>query len=144
MEREPHREGRDWRPERAARTSQEYFFIGPWMFNIDQAKAIIAERPRESVPLNVEGWAQAYGLDVLDDPHRVPLIGPGKLLNRDYAMTADLSIPLIVGYLEIGEEEFALLIDGTHRLYRAYVENIPELPAYALTPDESRAIRTER
>lgn len=122
---------------------QQWFHFGPWVFSVHDAMAIIAAAPRPTQALDVPTWAQAFGLTRLDDPHTISLIGPTPDgLDRDYAMSTDLTQPLIVAQLLIdGLEPSALLIDGTHRLYRAWREDVPQLPAYVLTPAESRDIQ---
>lgn len=147
MEKHPAQEGdnESERHQAAGRQSEQRFVFGGRVFDIDQAQAIIAERPRQPGMLPVAPWAQAYGFDTLDDPHTVPIIGPGPDFNRDYAMTTDLNEPAIVAtmYSQEHGQDYPLLIDGTHRLYRAYQEGITELPAYVLTVDETLAIRED-
>ncbi|HJP68133.1 MAG TPA: hypothetical protein VJ846_04450 [Sphingomicrobium sp.] len=125
--------------------TRQHFLFGPWSFDIDQAQAIIAERPRSTHPLPVKPWARAYGLDELDNLNRASLIGPGPGFNRHYAMTTDLTDPVMVAMLRDQKtgQDCPLLIDGTHRLYRAHQEGLTELPAYVLTVEESLAIREE-
>ncbi|MBM0238797.1 hypothetical protein JNW88_19615 [Micromonospora sp. ATA32] len=123
----------------------QWFHFGPWVFSIDAAEALIATTPRETHSLDVPTWAAAYGLSHLDDPHQrtVSLIGPtSTALDRTYVLTTDLTKPLIVGQLSInGHPPAPLLIDGTHRLYRAWRERVPRLPAYLLTVEETRQIQ---
>ncbi|MFI2652773.1 hypothetical protein [Micromonospora fulviviridis] len=121
----------------------QWFHFAPWVFSIDAADALIATTPRDTQPLDVMAWATAYGLTRLDDPRRVNLIGPTSAgLNRDYAMTADLSRPVIVAQLDVtGHPPSPLLIDGIHRLYRAWREHVPRIPAYLLTAEETRRIQ---
>lgn len=91
----------------------------------------------------VTPWARYYRLDSAED-ESFSLFTPLPSFDRDYAMTTDLVEPVFVATLRRSEgEEFPLLIDGTHRLYRAYVEHVAELPAYVLTVDESLAIRED-
>jgi hypothetical protein len=117
------------------------FQFGPWLFNVDQAQALIAESPREPKVLPVAPWARFYGLDSPDGPG-VSLFTPHAGFDRDYAMTTDLRDPVLIATLRSNEgEEFPLLIDGTHRLYRAHADGLAELPAYVLTADESLTIR---
>ncbi|MBM0224856.1 hypothetical protein [Micromonospora sp. ATA51] len=53
-----------------------------------------------------------------------------------------MSKPLIVAQLDVpGHPPIALLIDGIHRLYRAWREHVPRLPAYLLTAEETRRIQ---
>ncbi|MFI5489239.1 hypothetical protein [Micromonospora echinaurantiaca] len=121
----------------------QWFHFGPWVFSIDAAQALIATTPRDNRSLDVATWATAYGLTRLDEPHRVNLIGPTSTgLNRAYAMTTDLSKPLIVAQLDVtGHPPSPLLIDGIHRLYRAWREHVPRLRAYLLTAEETRQIQ---
>ncbi|MEV4544669.1 hypothetical protein [Micromonospora echinaurantiaca] len=99
----------------------QWFHFGPWVFSIDAAEALITTTPRDTRSLDVMTWATAYGLTRLDEPRTVSLIGPTSTgLNRAYAMTTDLTKPLIVAHLDVtGHPPSPLLIDGTHRLYRA-------------------------
>jgi hypothetical protein len=129
------------------RRPNQHFHFGPWVFDIDKAQDLVSEQPWEVRSLVVEAWAQFYGLDDNhDDRHSVSLIGPGPEFNRRYAMTTDLAEPVIVATLHSEEtgEESPLLIDGTHRLFRAYQEGVESLPAYVLSVEESLAIRQER
>lgn len=119
----------------------QWFRFGGWLFDVDRAQALLAERPREPKPLAVMPWVRQYGLDLLDEPNR----GFGLEFDREYAMTTDLTNPLIVVTLHLpGSGNSSLLIDGTHRLYRAYREEVTELPAYVLNVDESLAIRLDQ
>jgi hypothetical protein len=59
-------------------------------------------------------------------------------LDWDYARTADLTRPLLV--IPFGEQEI-LLIDGWHRLARAVLEGIEELPMILLTREEADSIQ---
>ncbi|MBQ1019873.1 hypothetical protein KBX71_18670 [Micromonospora sp. D93] len=92
--------------------------------------------------MDVPAWAAAYGLAHLDNPNpwATNLIGPtNTALNRTYAMTTDLAEPSIVAQISVNEQPPAtLLIDGTHRLYRAWRRHIPRLPTYVLTVEETR------
>ncbi|MFE0021930.1 hypothetical protein [Amycolatopsis sp. NPDC059021] len=64
-------------------------------------------------------------------------------VNIEYAMTkTDLTKPLIVAPLPIGEEPAELMvIDGWHRIYRALSEGRETLPAFLLNPAAEEAIR---
>ncbi|SRR5712691_1468317 len=126
-------------PERRQR-----FQFGPWLFNVVEAQRIIARSPRDPSPLPVAQWARFYGLD--DDGHDggLSLFTPMLGFDRAYALTTDLSTPVLVATLEGKEgQAFPLLIDGTHRLFHAYATDVAELPAYVLTVEESRAIRED-
>ncbi len=53
--------------------------------------------------------------------------------NKEYAMTTDLSQPLVLVQLCPGKDK---LIDGNHRLYKAKQLGIRTLSAYYLTPEQ--------
>ena len=76
-------------------------------------------------------------------PRSVPLLGPGPGFDRDYAMTTDLAIPVIIATVPVpgGIPPAPPLIDGTHRLYKATVQGRAHLPAWILTQAETLAIR---
>lgn len=59
-------------------------------------------------------------------------------IDLDYARTTDLARPLLL--IPFGESEI-LLIDGWHRLARAVLEGVEELPMYLLTEEEAKAIQ---
>ncbi|MGN9811470.1 hypothetical protein ACTMSW_19200 [Micromonospora sp. BQ11] len=124
------------------RRPPQWFHFGPWVFSIDAAQALIAASPRNTRPVDVPAWAAAYNLAHLDHPNpwATSLIGPtSTALNRTSAMTTDLTRPLIVAHLSVdGAPTGPLLVDGTHRLYRAWREHVPRLPAYVLTVQETR------
>jgi hypothetical protein len=74
-----------------------------------------------------------------------PLLGPGPGFNRAYAMTTDLTQPVIIATLPVtGDEPAPLLIDGTHRLYKAHATGAGQLPAWVLTETETLTIRAPR
>ena len=134
MEQPPHRE----------RQPTQWFQFGGWVFDIDRAQALVAEHPREPQPLPVMPWVRQYGLDLLDHPETAPILGVGPGFNRDYAMTTELSDPVIVATLRTSDHAHSpLLIDGTHRLYHAFREGLAELPAYVLDEHETQIIRID-
>ncbi|HZO65257.1 MAG TPA: hypothetical protein VFB74_09655 [Kribbellaceae bacterium] len=125
----------------------QWFYFGPWAFSIDEAEALITAHPREPGSLNVAAWANAYGLTHIDDPdpRTISLIGPTPDgLDREHAMATDLTKPGIVATLEVHGEPTALFIDGVHRLYRAWRQSVPALPAYVLTVAETQQIKHNR
>ena len=58
-------------------------------------------------------------------------------LDEEYALTTDLTKPLL--FLPLGEE--TLLVDGWHRLAKAAILGIPELPIYLLSQADADAIQ---
>lgn len=123
---------------------EQYFQFGAWIFNVNRAEAILAERPRETRPVPVDIWAHAYGMDSTPGKGSIPLIGPGAQFDREYAMTTDITRPLLMATVRgLRGEDAVMLIDGMHRLYRAFAEDVPELTAHVLTVEESLVIRED-
>jgi hypothetical protein len=127
---------------------EQWFHFGPWVFSINAAQALIAATPRDPVALDVTAWATAYGITRYDDPDHttVNLIGPAPdSLDRLYAMSTDLTKPLLLGWVRVGAiPPAALLIDGMHRLYHAWRKGVPQLPAYLLTAEETRRVQHDK
>jgi hypothetical protein len=141
MEQTPQESGR--REERRPIEHVQRFQFGPWLFNVERAKDIIADNPRDVHSLPVQPWARFYGLD-LPGGRSFSLFRPASEFDAEYAVTTDLTEPVIVATLRSREGgRFPLLIDGTHRLYRAQVQGVAELPAHVLTIDESLEIRED-
>jgi hypothetical protein len=61
-------------------------------------------------------------------------------------MTTDLTRPVIIATVRGSDpgERLALLIDGTHRLYKAHATGAAHLPAWVLTGAETLTIRAPR
>jgi hypothetical protein len=125
---------------------EQWFRFGPWTFAVHTAEALIAAGPRAETSIDVVAWATAYGLTRIDhsDRRTVSLLGPAADgFDRAYAMTTDVTKPVIVAQLGTQRQPFPLLIDGTHRLYRGWREGREHLPAYLLTLEESLQIRDD-
>ncbi|MEV4211252.1 hypothetical protein [Micromonospora sp. NPDC049662] len=88
------------------------------------------------------------GLPHLDNANlrTANVIGPtSSALNRTFAMATDLSTQLTVGQIHITCQPPALLlVDGTHWLYRAWRERVPQLSTYLLTTAETDQIKSRR
>lgn len=138
MEREP------FEPSGARKEGRrnQRFVFGAFVFNVDRALAMLEGDQRDRRALEVAPWASFFGFDITGE-HSIALFGP-RYLDRDYAMTTDLEDPVIVATLTSSEgERFPLVIDGTHRIYRAYVEGVSTLPALVLDETESLHIRDD-
>jgi hypothetical protein len=140
--------GRGGRPPRPAGPPApqlaQWFIFGPWLYDIDHATRLLADEPRPARPLPVAAWARAYGLDREPgaDPHTIALIGPGPRFDPACALRTDLTQPLFIATLTpAGQPPAPLLIDGMHRLYKAYALGVAELPGWVLTAAETMAIR---
>lgn len=127
----------------------QFFVLGPFVYDIDKALRIIAAgTPRMVTSIPVADWARSLGVDKTMDEHRasgrIPLLR-GEV-DEEYARTrADLSIPVIVGDLRLKDDDddpMYMLLDGTHRLRRAFLEGHEHLDAYLLTQKETKRIRS--
>lgn len=101
-----------------------------YVWNVTQAKEIIAASPREAILFS----PNEHGITAEHVVARYPSIEPER--TKD----ADLSVPVIF----IPFAEAHLLIDGWHRLYRAVTEGVSEIPCYVLTQEEAEAILASR
>ena len=91
------------------------------------------------------GHAPTASTATSSDTSTIPLPGPGPGFNRAYAMTTDLTQPVIIATMPgSAAAPCPLLIDGTHRLFKGHATGAAELPAYVLTEAETLAIRAPR
>jgi len=129
---------------RRPREHAQVFIFGIWTFDITAATRLIAAAPRDPAALPVAAWARAYGLPQPAEPGgAAALIRPGPGFDPAYAMTTDLTAPVIVATMPAAAgKPMPLLIDGTHRLFKGLVTGTPELPAWILTEAETATIRT--
>lgn len=133
-------------PRPPAGKPQQWFILRPWLFDVTMAGTLLHAAPRPPVPIPVEAWARAYGLDRDPDTgrHAISLIGPGPDFNPDYALTTDPAEPVILATLAGPDgEPLPLLIDGCHRLYKAAATGLAQIPAFVLTADETLLIRSD-
>ncbi|MFE8941161.1 hypothetical protein ACFYNX_27265 [Streptomyces sp. NPDC007872] len=124
----------------------QLFLYGKWLFNIDQAQALLKDHLRDTKPTAVADWVAAYHLDQLtpgyDDARWCPVFGPDQsAFNAEHALQTDLNKPVIIATLEFDNGPAILLIDGIHRMYRAMTEGRTTLPAHTLTTTETIRIR---
>lgn len=112
----------------ASHLGEEVFWCPSYGFNVTKAKRILALKPRPASDIDVAALI----------PGSV-----GVRIDREHAMTTDLSEPIILVQVEDPKtgDWLRILIDGHHRLYRAAREGVARLPAYLLTPNESLAVR---
>lgn len=126
-------------------TTQYYTFLD-FTLDVDKALAIIAKQPdRPLRSVDVKGIARTLCLEKPMDEYlaagQIPLLRGD--VDEEYARTADLSVPVLMADMarRKGEEPVYMLIDGTHRVRRAYVDGLETLPAYLLDRAEVRRIR---
>jgi len=98
------------------------------MWDINKAITLIKVRKHKKVTLvNVD--------EVYSSINWNPLTGIS--INADYATFTNLKKPLIFGLFNYNNQWHTVLIDGHHRLHKAYHTNIESLPAYILTRKEN-------
>ncbi len=127
----------------------QFYELGPFRFDVAAARKIIQEesRPDRLEEIDVADCARTLGLhrsqeEIRQDGIVRILVGE---VDEEYARTqADLSVPLIIADLskEGDEEPSYLMIDGAHRLRRAFVEGVEMLPVYRLDRAETLRIRS--
>lgn len=119
------------------RHEQQYCSAGGWLFDVEHAHRLIRAQPRSLVLIDVQTWARLYGLD--GNPKS--RITPGPSFDALHALTVDLTRPLILAAVPTTSGgRCTLLIDGTHRLARGFIEGVETLPAWLLSTDETDAI----
>ncbi|KUL44777.1 hypothetical protein ADL22_12605 [Streptomyces sp. NRRL F-4489] len=127
-----------------AAKEKQYFHAPPFRYDIDAAWRLIERSPRETHRIKVSEWARALGLAKTPEEYqadgKIPLVNYN--VDEEYAKTVDISKPLIfVDVSGKGEEATYIMIDGGHRLRRAVIEGVEELPGYALDKAEAALIR---
>jgi len=128
-------------PAQPARNEQQVFVFGPFVFDIEEAHAIIRRAPRPKFQIDADAWALSYGIAYIQPDGTTPADAPTLIRQADgfdtaHAMCADLTRPLITARID-GLE---LVIDGIHRLYKAWRLGVEQLYAYQLTDAETAQI----
>jgi hypothetical protein len=140
---------------KAEKEDRQYFHFGPFVFDVDEALAIIEKSPREVSHVDIPTTARQLGLEQSDEERMAEIKKTGQgfvpilrgEVDEQYALTkADLDQPLIFVDLAKGEDEEPayMMIDGTHRVRRAFVEGVDFLEAYVLTREETLKVRSEK
>lgn len=107
-------------------------------WSIDMALRIIGERePMPEAALSPELVVHALRCNSL-----------AHELDKDYALTTDLTKPLIATISPLEKQDgkiVLIIIDGWHRILHAFLVNYPmDLQVHVLTPEEEQACRIER
>lgn len=119
---------------------KEAFDFGPWAYNVDKAREILAAAPRDRVLIDIIPLADL-------------MLAGEVTIDRRFALTLkSLVEPLItvpaprtpqrsavIAHLDAGGVD--LPIDGWHRAYKAFACGLEELEAYPLTRAEAYSIR---
>ena len=125
----------------------QWFVFGPWVYDVDAATGwLLRAAPRPPLLIPVQPWACACGLirDPGSQSQMISLIGPGPGFDpgpRDNRLTRDDPVIIATITTADGEPAGPLLIDGTHRLYKAAVTGREHLPSLRLTAAETLAVR---
>lgn len=114
------------------------FFVARW--DIVKARFLTQQPGRRLDTLNVLSAAKAYGFDKPQTIDSLAYVDPKRAMSEDI----DPDIPVILALIareRKGERPIPLLIDGLHRLYKAYREERITIPCFALTPNEEKLCR---
>jgi hypothetical protein len=129
-------------PEQGEQRRGQSFVFGAMVFDVDKAQDLVGEDLREEEPISVAAWAHFFGFDI-PEGQGIALFAP-RYLDPDYAMTTDLDDPVLVATLRSGDGKlFPMVIDGTHRIFKAYQQDVETLPCLVLDEEESREIRVD-
>lgn len=115
------------------------FFTVTW--DIVKARFLASQPGRRLDTLNVAQTARAYGFD---KPYSIETSFTYVDPIRAMSSAIDPDTPVILALIareKAGEPPIPMLIDGLHRLYKAYREERITIPCYALTPDEEQLCR---
>jgi hypothetical protein len=148
------------RPRPGPAAAQQWFRLGPWLFDINGADRLLAATPRSPQPVPVQSFIRAYSPLFGGKPaSTLDIAAAGKGFDPTYAMqVADPAVPVLVVTLPASDERLLppsltttlprdsagrllVLADGKHRLFRAHAAGLTCLPAYVLAEDETVAIR---
>lgn len=110
----------------------EYFVFFRESFDIRKAKNIIVSKPRKIVTINVEELFRYVGLP--DQNGKISFLSIA--IDPSLVDKADLSIPLIM----ITKPTGLFCVDGWHRLAKARLEGLKELPVVVLNKKETKQI----
>ncbi len=126
--------------------AQEHLLFLGAGWDVVIARWIIQQFPRQVQALDVKSWAQGYGFDAVLPPH---LRREGKvsqaLVTVDLAHAlsdaVDIGQPVIAGQMALDGKIILFLLDGHHRLLKAYGLALPTLPAFLLSLAETALCR---
>ena len=109
------------------------FLMVRW--DIVKARYIIEQIRKPVNTLQVAGAARAYGLDRPQSEESAAMVDEKRAMST----AIDTSVPVILVLLAGASSP--ILIDGLHRLYKAYREGKKTIPCYALTSEEEQLCR---
>lgn len=111
----------------------ETFFYLYDFWNVDRAKQLIKDRPRPIRRLNIEPFQE-----LLCPPGKIRAFGVAINWKKANSDDVNLDDPVLTAYGSMGK----LPIDGWHRIGKALLKGLKELPWIALTKEESKLVHT--
>lgn len=116
-------------PEYKEGTDSTFTHMGK-VYSVDKVLEVIRKKKLKPVELRTDKDNLGWVLFIKDNQGRYVK----DTLDPDRVDKADTSVPVIV----LKNEEYGLVVvDGTHRLYRAYfIEKKKKLPSYLLSEEE--------
>lgn len=127
----------------------EWFRFLSVVFNVSKARELLLSRKRApkvdriqtsqlepllAMRVRKEGQVTGLRLGISVDWARIEK----DMTFSDDEAVIDLNVPIILAYTDDGS---VLPIDGYHRIGKAVLKNVPELPYYLLTKAESKKAR---
>ncbi len=73
-------------------------------------------------------------------PAEIATIGKNVKVDHDYAMTTDLTIPVIAVVIQLDEMRDMFIIDGWHRIHKAVQLGIENIPCYVLSEEQTKTV----
>lgn len=120
------------------RYEEHHFLVTRW--DVVKARYLIQQTNKRLDTLTVKSAAKAYGFDKPQSMDSLYYVDPVRAMSD----AIDPDIPVILALIareRQGEPPIPILIDGYHRLYKAYREERIRIPCYALMPEEEQACR---
>lgn len=111
----------------------EKFSLFHFGFDIVKAQFLIQKKKLPVIRLDVREWAQGLGLAGERKDEAISIM-TGVCDSNVFRDVIDYSVPIIVAQFKPrrGSEVVTWLIDGNHRLRRAFLEKAEDIPAYLL------------
>lgn len=106
-------------------SSEEKFVIGGTVFDIDAARDIAGSKSNGKVAVSLD-WSEQINVDGL------------------HALQSTASRPIFMAMMPTPIGDMPLLIDGHHRMFKAAVDGIPDLPCYVFKGKELSQIMMAR
>src|SRR6185312_9961829 len=70
-------------PAQPARNEQQFFAFGPFVFDVEEAHAVIRQAPRPKFQIDAEAWALNYGIAYIQPDGTTPADAPTLIRQAD-------------------------------------------------------------